>query len=328
MRLSGYLAAQLPVPGDSQAGLAVTQLGRRPPQTPGSAAACVWFSYIGCGEAKRRAPKISDAEHVLELLRLLLTAVLAWVRPRQDLVLENLLLRHQLAVLTRPTRTRPRARLRASDKLLWVLARRFCAGWREHLAFVTPETVVRWHRQGWRLFWCWESCSRGGRPHLSPEVRDLTVTLSRDNRRWGTERIRGELLKLGSAVSDRSIRRYRWRGPRRPSSQTWRTFLRNHAHHLGGRPDHRTHLHFQDAGRAGVHRPRSARVGARRRDGQSDGCLGLAAGDRGDALGPHATPSAPRSRCGLWPRLPCTCRACRHRRHRDTRSLAACERGR
>src|SRR5919199_1776575 len=172
VRLSGYLAAQLPVPGDSQAGLAVTQLGRRPPQTPGSAAACVWFSYIGCGEAKRRAPKISDAEHVLELLRLLLTAFLAWVRPRPDLVLEHLLLRHQLAVLTRPTRTRPRARLRAWDKLLWGLARRSCAGWREHRAFVTPETVVR------------------------------------------------------------SIRRYRWRGPRRPSSQTWRTFLRNHAHHL------------------------------------------------------------------------------------------------
>ena len=210
----------------------MARLGRRPPQTPGSAAACVWFSYIGCGEAKRRAPKISDAEHVLELLRLLLTAVLAWVRPRPDLVLEHLLLRHQLAVLTRPTRTRPRARLRAWDKLLWGLARRSCAGWREHRAFVTPETVVRWHRQGWRLFWCWESCSRGGRPHLSPEVRDLTVTLSRDNRRWGTERIRGELLKLGSVVSDRSIRRYRWRGPRRPSSQTWRTFLRNHAHHL------------------------------------------------------------------------------------------------
>src|SRR5205809_5005997 len=70
---------------------------------------------------------------VLELLWLLLTTVVVSVRPRQDLVLENLLLRHQLAVLTRPTRTRPRARLRSWDKLLWILARRFCAGWREHL---------------------------------------------------------------------------------------------------------------------------------------------------------------------------------------------------
>jgi hypothetical protein len=80
---------------------------------------------------------------VLELLWLVLTAVLAWLRPRRDLVAENLLLRHQLVILTRPTRTRPRTRLRLWDKLLWVLARRWCAGWREHLAIVTPETVVR-----------------------------------------------------------------------------------------------------------------------------------------------------------------------------------------
>jgi hypothetical protein len=108
---------------------------------------------------------------VLELLWLLLTTVLVWVRPRHDLVLENLLLRHQLAVLTRPTRTPPRPRLRAWDRLLWVLAHRFCAGWREHLRIVTPDTVVRWHRQGWRLFWRWKSRSRGGCPHLSPEIQ-------------------------------------------------------------------------------------------------------------------------------------------------------------
>src|SRR6266481_1924094 len=88
---------------------------------------------------------------MLELVRLLFATVLASVRPRHDLVLENLLLRHQLAVLTRPTRTRPRARLQAWDKLLWVLARRWCARWREHLTIVTPDTVVRWHRQSWRL---------------------------------------------------------------------------------------------------------------------------------------------------------------------------------
>ena len=104
--------------------------------------------------------------------------------------------------------------------------------WRAHLTFVTLDTVVRWHRQGWRLFWRWKSRSRGGRPHLSSELRDLIATMSRENRFWGTERIRGELLKLGLVVSNRSIRRHRWRGPRRSPSQTWRTFLRNHAHHL------------------------------------------------------------------------------------------------
>jgi len=109
---------------------------------------------------------------VLELLWLLLAVVLAWARPRQDLVLENLLLRHQLTVLTRPTRARPRARPRTWDKLVWVLARRWCAGWREHLAIVTPDTVIRWHRQGCRLFWRWKCRSRGGRPHLSPEIQE------------------------------------------------------------------------------------------------------------------------------------------------------------
>ena len=183
------------------------------------------------GQNLARAP-ISNLGCVFDLLWLLLTTVLAWARPRQDLVLENLLMRHQLAVLTRPTRTRPRARLHTWDKLLWILARRFYGSWREHLRIVTPDTVVRWHRQGWRLFWRRQSHSRGGRPHLSPEVRDLIATMSRENRLWGTERIRGELLKLGFVVSNRSIRRYRWCGPRRPRSQTWRTFLTNHAHHL------------------------------------------------------------------------------------------------
>jgi transposase InsO family protein len=97
---------------------------------------------------------------------------------------------------------------------------RFCANWREHLTIVTPDTIVRWHRQGWRLLWRWNSRSRGGRPPLSPEVQELIATISRENRLWGTERIRGELLKLGIVVSNRSIRRYRWRGPARSPSQT------------------------------------------------------------------------------------------------------------
>ena len=161
-----------------------------------------------------------------ECLTLLLASVRGAVRDRSDLLTENLLLRHQLAVLTRPTRRRPR--LRTPDKLLWVLARRLRRDWRRHLVLVRPETVVRWHRQAWRLFWRWRSRSRLGRPRLSPELRELIARMSRDNPLWGSERIRGELLKLGLAVSKRSIRRYRWRPPRRPS-QTWRTFLRNHA---------------------------------------------------------------------------------------------------
>jgi hypothetical protein len=144
-------------------------------------------------------------------------------------VLENLLLRHQLAVPARPTRQRRRVAFRRLDKLLWVLVRRARRDWRRHLVVVTPDTVVRWHRAGWRWYWRWRSRSPGGRPRLGPEVRELITRMAQENPLWGSERIRGELRKLGIAVSNRSIRRYRGRPPGRPPSQTWRTFLANHA---------------------------------------------------------------------------------------------------
>jgi putative transposase len=163
---------------------------------------------------------------MIECLVVLVAMIRATVRDRTDLVAENLLLRHQLAVVTRPTRKRPR--LRTRDRHFWVLARLVRRDWRRHLVVVTPETVVRWHRRGWRLFWRWRSRARMGRPPVSAEVRELIATMARDNPAWGAERIRGELLKLGIAVSKASVQLYRRRGPARPPSQTWRTFLRNH----------------------------------------------------------------------------------------------------
>jgi putative transposase len=163
---------------------------------------------------------------MIECLLLLVALLRAAVRDRNDVVAENLLLRHQLAVLTRPTRKRPR--LRTRDRLLWLLARLVRRDWRQHLVLVRPETVIRWHRQGWRLFWRWRSRGPIGRPRVSAEVRDLIARIARENPGWGAERIRGELLKLGIAVSKATVQRYRRRGPARPPSQTWRTFLRNH----------------------------------------------------------------------------------------------------
>jgi len=113
-----------------------------------------------------------------------------------------------------------------------VVARAVCRDWRRHLVLVRPESVIRWHRQAWRLAWRWRSRGLLGRPRLSAEVCELIATMARDNPRWGSERIRGELLKLGLVISQRSIQRYRRRGPASPSSQRWRTFLANHAHHL------------------------------------------------------------------------------------------------
>jgi transposase InsO family protein len=163
---------------------------------------------------------------MIECLLLLVALLRAAVRDRADLVAENLLLRHQLAVLTRPTRRRPR--LRTRDRVIWLLARLVRRDWRQHLVLVKPETVVRWHRCGWRLFWRWWSRAPVGRPRVGAEVRDLIERMARENPRWGAERIRGELLKVGIAVSKATVQRYRRRGPARPPSQTWATFLRNH----------------------------------------------------------------------------------------------------
>src|SRR5262245_8480431 len=123
----------------------------------------------------------------------------------------------------------PPPRLRRRDRLFWAVICRVCADRRRHLVLVRPETVLRRHRRGWRLCWWWRSRRPMGRPRLPAEVGDLIARMSRDNPLWGTERICGEQLRLGIAVSAGSIRRYRWRRPARPPSQTWRTFLRNHA---------------------------------------------------------------------------------------------------
>jgi hypothetical protein len=151
---------------------------------------------------------------VLQHLSLLIDLVRAALRSRRELLAENLLLRQQLMVLTRPTRKRPR--LATHDKLFWVVARRLLRGWRRHLLIVQPGTVVRWHAHAWRLWWRWRSRCPLGRPRISAEARALIAMMARDNPSWGAERIRGELLKLGIAVSRRSVQRYRGRAPARP----------------------------------------------------------------------------------------------------------------
>jgi hypothetical protein len=140
-----------------------------------------------------------------ELLSLVSHAARAAIRRRNELILENLLLRQQLQVALRPKR---RLSLRRRDRLFWVLVRQVRPDWRRYLLYVRPETVIRWHRSGWRLYWRWRSQTRLGRPRLSAEVRALIRQMASDNPLWGTERIRGELLKLGLVVSARSIRRY------------------------------------------------------------------------------------------------------------------------
>jgi putative transposase len=149
------------------------------------------------------------------------------VLSRSQLVLENLTLRQQLAVLKRQ---RPRPPLRQGDRLFWVCLSKLWSGWRSALVLVQPETVVRWHQQGFRLWWRWKSKSkRAGRPSLDKDIRVLIKQMARDNSTWGAPRIQTELHLLGHDVAEATVAKYMAR-PRynKPPSQTWKTFLKNH----------------------------------------------------------------------------------------------------
>jgi transposase InsO family protein len=155
------------------------------------------------------------------LLRLLLQS-------RATLAAENLALRQQVAVLQRSAN---RPRLRRRDRIFWVCLSRLWRGWRLSLLIVQPETVLRWHRQGFRLYWRWKSRSRGGRPKLEAEIRALIRRMSYDNPTWGRRRIRSELHLLGYEVAELTVAKYMVRGGKSPS-QGWRVFLNNHAREI------------------------------------------------------------------------------------------------
>lgn len=150
------------------------------------------------------------------------------LRGRRSLLLQNLALRQQLVVLKRQ---HPRPSLGVLDKLFWVAARRFWSGWKPSLLVVTPETVIRWHRTGFRLYWRLISRVRKqvGRRQTSKEVRELIFRLVAENPTWGAPRIHGELLMLGFEVSERTVSRWMKGAPRSPDrTLRWRVFLCNH----------------------------------------------------------------------------------------------------
>jgi transposase InsO family protein len=147
---------------------------------------------------------------------------------RRNLILENLALRQQLTVLKR---RHPRSRLNLFDKLFWVVVSRCWSEWKQALIVVTPETVVRWHRAGFHLYWRMISKVRQpvGRRQTSKEVRGLIFQMVVENPMWGAPRIHGELLMLGFDVSERTISRWMKRAPRGPEpAKRWLAFLRNH----------------------------------------------------------------------------------------------------
>jgi transposase InsO family protein len=141
------------------------------------------------------------------------------------LIAENLALRQQLALLQR---TAPRPRVQWRDRLFWAWLCQWFADWRSWLFLVKPETVLRWHRQGFRWFWRWKSGGgKPGRPSIPREVRALLRRMARENPTWGAPRVASELRLLGHEVAMSTVAKY-WPRGCRPPSQTWKTFLHNH----------------------------------------------------------------------------------------------------
>ena len=159
-------------------------------------------------------------------LRFVVGLARATIKSRRNLLFENIALRHQLLVLSRKAR---RPHWKPVDRIVWVWISWVWDRWSQALGLVQPDTVIGWHRQGFRLFWKWKSRpGRAGRKSLAPETIGLIRQMSEANPLWGAPRIDGELLKLGIRVAQRTVGKYRVQHPHRSKSQTWTSFLRNH----------------------------------------------------------------------------------------------------
>src|SRR3974377_2149593 len=140
---------------------------------------------------------------MLEILHPLATFVGNLFRSRRRLEIENLFLRHQLNISMR--RAPRRLRLHGSDRALLVWITRVWPNLLDLSRVVKPETILRWHRSGFKAFWRWKSRHRAGRPKIDRELRDLIQQMSKDNPLWGAPRIHGELLKLGFEVAESTV---------------------------------------------------------------------------------------------------------------------------
>jgi hypothetical protein len=165
---------------------------------------------------------------MLRMLWLLVGLFTRSFRSRREVLLENLALRQQLTVLKL---RRPQPRFAGTDKVFWLVLRRIWHGWRQALILVQPETVVRWHRAGFKVYWTWLSRHRArpGRKCVGKERRELIFRMVAENTTWGAPRIHGELKMLGFDVSERTVLRWMRKAPRNPEpTRHWAAFLSNH----------------------------------------------------------------------------------------------------
>jgi putative transposase len=149
----------------------------------------------------------------------------AFILGRAGTAIENLALRQQVAVFKQSVK---RPKLRPRDRVFWVLLSRLWSNWQSALAIVQPETVIKWHRQGFKLYWRLKSRpGKPGRPPIEREIRDLIRRMSRENPTCGAPRIASELAFLGHDVAEQTVAKYMIRIGK-PPFQTWRVFLDNH----------------------------------------------------------------------------------------------------
>jgi transposase InsO family protein len=167
---------------------------------------------------------------MVALFCFLLTLFASPFKSKARLEAENAVLRHQLAVLQR--KVRGRIQFTNGGRLFLIQLYRWFPSVLKAITIIRPETIVRWHRAGFRRYWRWKSRSFGGRPPIDADVRALIRRMSVDNPLWGAPRIHGELLKLGFDVAQSSVAKYMIKRDR-PPSQRWLTFLRNHAPNIG-----------------------------------------------------------------------------------------------
>jgi hypothetical protein len=163
---------------------------------------------------------------MIEVLCFILAVLASPFKSNTRLEAENAALRHQLIVLRR--KVKGRAHLTNNDRWFFIQMYRWFPSILEVLVIIRPETLVHWHRAGFRHYWHWKSRSPGGRPQIEADLRALIRRMSVENPLWGAPRIHGELLKLGFEVAQSSVAKYMVKR-RGPPSQEWRTFLRNHA---------------------------------------------------------------------------------------------------
>jgi hypothetical protein len=166
---------------------------------------------------------------MVALTFLLLNLAASIFKPKSRLEAENAALRHQLSVLQR--KMHGRVQFKNSDRLFFIQLYRWFPSVLKAITIIHPETLVRWHRAGFRRYWRWKSRSQGGRPQISTDLRALIRQMSIENLLWGAPRIQGELLKLGFAVAQSTVAKYMAKKGGLPG-QSWGTFLHNHMPHI------------------------------------------------------------------------------------------------